>query len=86
MIIVSHLLYYEEPYLDEWINFHRRQGFKTFYIYLKYGKLTHGSIIPKDDKVYERLVQKYHRYNVVICHNCLSETFYHILSLMPFFS
>ena len=68
MIIVSHLLYYEEPYLDEWINFHRRQGFKTFYIYLKYGKLTHGSIIPKDDKVYERLVQKYHRYNVTFIH------------------
>lgn len=68
MIIVSHLLYYERPYLDEWINFHKKQGFTTFYIYLKYGQLTHGSIIPQNDKIYNDLVEKYKSKNVHFIH------------------
>ena len=59
MIIITHLLYCEIPYLDEWINFHRQQGFKHFYIYVKYGKLTFGHFVAKNDNIFSNLINKY---------------------------
>ena len=68
MIILTHIIYSEIPYLDEWINFHRAQGFTTFYIYLKYGKLTYGSVIRKNNEIYDKLVKKYNNSNIYIIH------------------
>ena len=68
MIIVTHLLYTEIPYLDEWISFHKAQGFTTFYIYIKYGNLTYGTFINKDEEIFNSLVQKYINTGVYFIH------------------
>ncbi len=59
MIIVTRMLYEEECYLREFIDFHREQGFKTFYVYVIYGNLHFGKKISLDRLLFTKLVEQY---------------------------
>lgn len=52
LIILTMVLYNELVYLDEWINFHKRQGVDFFYINVVYQS-------EKDDKIFQEFINKY---------------------------
>ncbi len=69
MLLITQLLYYEIVYLDEWIDFHKKQGFEYFYVWIRYGTLEFGTTIERDDNKFNNIKDKYsNEPNIVFYH------------------
>ena len=68
LILQSGILYNEILYLNEWIEFHKKQGVKMFYIGVKYKK-------EKNNKIFENLINKYKNDTTIIFYHLKQEKY-----------
>ena len=72
LIVLTSIIYFERVYLREWLNHHLNQGVDLISVVIIYGQLHLGSVIDRDDDVYQAIRDEYHEKDRVI--------FYHIES------
>lgn len=68
LILLTGILYNEIVYLDEWINFHKKQGVDLFYIGIKYKT-------KQQDNKFQELVKKYQNDKGIVFYH-LKQTLY----------
>ena len=71
LILLTGILYNEIVYLDEWINFHKKQGVDLLYIGIKYKT-------KRQDKKFQELVKKYQNDEGLVFYHLKQSLYSHI--------
>lgn len=63
LIVITSVLYNEVCYIEEWVNFHLKQGFDLVYVYIRYKET-------EDNNLFNDILDKYKKYeNVKLFHH-----------------